>query len=99
MYIIDADEGLIPNGKKLKQMTDKKCDMDAARMIREERALCFVACTRAKEELNIVYKDKPATMLLGTNEYGIYDKVYSYCKTTGSDISEFEKFTERYIPR
>jgi DNA helicase-2/ATP-dependent DNA helicase PcrA len=98
VYIIDADEGLIPNDKKLKEMMDKKCDMDAARAIREERSLCFVACTRAREELNIIYNDKPSSMLLGENQYAMFDSVYSYYKTVGDDINSFEKFTERYIP-
>lgn len=97
VYIIDADEGLIPNTKKLKQMVDKKCDMDAARAIREERSLCFVACTRARDELYIVHNGKPAGMLLGHNDYETFDRVYSYYSSTTSDIQEFEKFTERYL--
>lgn len=97
VYIIDADDGLIPNTSKLKQMVDKKCDMDAARAIREERSLCYVACTRAKEELNIIYNKTPAPMLLGENPFTQYDTVYSYYRTSGDDIHAFEKFTERYV--
>ena len=99
VYIVDADQGLIPNESKLKQMLDKKCDMDAARAIREERALCYVACTRARSELYIVHNGKPAPILLGDNPYAQYDLVYSYYKTNGDDIRAFESFTDKYIPQ
>lgn len=98
VYIIDADQGVIPNESKLQKMLDKNCDMDAARQIREERSLCYVACTRARKELYIVYNKEPAQMLLGNNPYEQFDKVYGYYKTSGDDIAAFNKFTERYLP-
>lgn len=97
VYIIDANEGLIPNATSLKRMTDKRCDMDAARTIREERSLCYVACTRAKEQLNIVFEGEPSAMLMGENPYSQYDSVYQYYKVTGDDISAFEHFVEEYV--
>ena len=97
VYILDADTGLIPNDNKLKKMLDKQCDMDAARAVREERSLCYVACTRAKEELHIIYNNEIAPMLLGENPYKQYDDVYQYYKVTGDDIRAFEKFTEEYV--
>lgn len=98
VYIIDADEGSIPNQRKLDKMVEKKCDLDAARAIREERSLCYVACTRARDELYIVHNGTPATMLLGENPYTQYDTIYGYYKANGDDIRAFEKFTERYLP-
>lgn len=97
VYILDADEGLIPNEKKIDRMVKKGCDMDAARAIREERSLCYVACTRAKEELNIVFKSKLAPMLLGINPYEELDAVYKYYKSVGDDIRAFEDFTNKYV--
>ena len=97
VYIIDANEGLIPNASKLKDMDKNRCDMDAARMIREERSLCYVACTRAKEVLNIVSTDEPAAMLLGENPYSQYDSVYQYYRVTGDDIAAFENFVKEYV--
>lgn len=97
VYIIDANEGLIPNISKLNKMIEKGCDMDAARAIREERSLCYVACTRAKEELHIISTDKPAEMLLGNNVYSQYDDVYQYYTNQTDDIKAFECFVERYI--
>jgi len=97
VYILDADEGIIPNTSKLERMCKKQCDMDAARAIREERSLCYVACTRARSELHIVANGEPAPILLGKNPYEQFDKLYTYYKSTGDDIKAFSKFTERYL--
>lgn len=97
VYILDANEGLIPNASKLREMEKLNCDMDAARAIREERSLCYVACTRAKKELNIVYNGEPASMLTGNNAYNNYDDIYNYYRVSGDDIRAFEKFIKRYV--
>lgn len=97
VYILDADEGLIPNDRKLTRMVKNKCDMDAARAVREERSLCYVACTRAKEELHIIYNDKPSSVLIGENAYQEFDQIYSYYSVTGDDIRAFTKFGEEYV--
>ncbi len=98
VYIIDADDGLIPNVSKLNKMLSKHCEMDVARAIREERALCYVACTRAKSELNIVYNETPAPMIMGENPFQDFDRNYECYKVSGDDIRAFESFTERYVP-
>lgn len=98
VYIIDANQGLIPNTSKLDKMCKRGCEMDAARSIREERSLCYVACTRAKHELYIVSTDKPATMLQGINDYEDFDRLYACYKTSGDDINAFNKFCKEFIP-
>lgn len=98
VYIIDADDGIIPNTAQLSRMEKSNCQVDIARAIREERSLCYVACTRAKEELHIIHNgEAPAGIMLGHNEYEFYDKLYDLQKSTGDDISAFESFTRRYI--
>lgn len=97
VYIMDAESTLIPNVKKLGRMVQKKCEMDAARAVREERALCYVACTRAKDELHIVYNDKPSSMLLGENPYIEYDNFYDMYSVSGDDILAFKGFVRRYV--
>lgn len=99
VYIVDANAGLIPNEKKLDNMVKKQCDMDAARAVREERSLCYVACTRARSELYIVYTEEPAPLLLGQNPYTQYDNVYDYYKVNGNDIKAFENFADITVPR
>lgn len=98
VYILDADEGIIPNTKKIDRMVKRKSEMDAARSIREERSLCYVACTRAKEELNIVYGgDHPSSIILGQNPFEEFDDIYRYYSVQGDDIAAFNKFTQEYI--
>lgn len=58
VHIIDADEGIVPNEKKLEQAVESGASIDAARELRNERSLVFVASTRAKSELCIHYRDK-----------------------------------------
>lgn len=99
VYILDADEGIIPNTKELDKMLKKDCDLDVARAIREERSLCYVACTRAKEELYIVYNEMPSPIILGDNPYETFDQLYSMYRSTGDDITAFHHFAERALPR
>ena len=65
--------------------------------MREERSLCYVACTRAKEELNIVYGDRPSSILMGQNPFEEFDDIYRYYRVNGDDIAAFNKFTREYI--
>lgn len=97
VYIIDANDGLIPNNSQLEKMIKAGCEVDAARAIREERALCYVACTRAKQELFIIYTgESPAPLLLGENPYTDFDAIYEGYKSSGDDIKAFLSFTKRY---
>lgn len=98
VYIIDADENIIPNISQLNKMIKAECIVDAARAIREERALCYVAITRAKEEVNIIYNGNVSPLLLGQNPYNDLDAVYEVNRWVGDDISAFDEFAERYIP-
>ena len=98
VYIIDADKDVIPNTSQLDKMVKANCMIDAARSIREERSLCYVAITRAREEVKIVYNSEPAPMLLGSNPYPDFDALYEVNKSLGDDIRAFELFTERYTP-
>lgn len=98
VYILDANDGLIPNVSKLTNMVKKDCMLDAARAIREERSLCYVACTRAKEELYIIYtSENPAPILMCENPYGMYDAVFESNTVHTDDIRAFTDFTERYV--
>lgn len=98
VYIIDADKDVIPNTSQLDKMIKAQCTIDAARAIREERSLCYVAVTRAREEVKIIYNSEAAPLLLGKNPYSEFDALYEVNKTLGDDIRAFESFTERYTP-
>ena len=94
VYVLDADEGIIPNATYISRMTKKGCHLDAARELRNERNLCYVACTRAKYELHIVYNKEPASIILGNNIYSELDDVYKYYYKTEDDVEAYMEFIE-----
>ena len=96
VYIVDADDGILPNNKKLTKMIEKDCAMDAARALREERSLAYVACTRAKDELHIVFNNQLSPILVGAGCYKDFDEIYQYYKSQGDDVQAFLSFVENY---
>lgn len=94
VYILDCDAGVIPNDSQIARMSKADCDLEAALSIRNERALCYVACTRAKDNLHICYSTSLAPMMTGENVYSQYDSMYEYYKTSTNDMDAFARFTE-----
>lgn len=92
VYILDANEGIVPNTHKLDLMEKAGCPLEKAREIRNERSLLFVAATRAKNHLTIAYSGQKTTMLSPINYYEAYDKLYSQFKTEYADVEAFEDF-------
>lgn len=92
VYILDADEGLIPNLVKLDELVKSNCNMDAAREIRNERSLCYVAVTRAKDHVFIVHHGFPASMFLGTDDFDSFDQLYREHSIVSDDIAAFNDF-------
>lgn len=92
VHIIDADEGIVPSLKKLDDMKEKKCLVDAAREVHNERCLAYVAATRAHEELHIWYSHQLAGIFVGTDAFAGLDLVYENRDAEFNDVEEFEKF-------
>lgn len=95
VYLLSCDEGIIPNKNKLKEMQMKKCDMDLAREIRNERSLVYVACTRARDELYIHFDEELSSMLTERNDYAQYDLLYESFKPNYKDVEVFQEFYQR----
>lgn len=94
VYILDCDEGMFPNSKVFKNKVNSGCVYDAARDIRQERNLLYVAITRAKENVIISFSGESPTKLLTTidnKEYARYDKVYEAEYVDSDDVDEFLK--------
>lgn len=94
VYILDADPEIIPNLGKLDKMVKRNCQMDAAREIRNERSLCYVAVTRARDHVYIVPRDEPAPILVGENIFEGYDDLYKAFRIVSDDINAFSAFVE-----
>lgn len=92
VYILDADEGVVPNMHKLDIMEKAGCVIEKAREIRNERSLLFVAATRAKENLTITYSGTKTSMLTPMNAFEQYDKLYTQFQMAYPDVEAFEEF-------
>lgn len=96
VYIVDANEGIIPNTSQLKKLEKSGCIIDIAREIRNERSLVYVACTRAKEKLVIYHTEGQLSSLFTTNNiYVKYDELYSGYRDTYSDVEVFTEFISK----
>lgn len=92
VYILDADEDLIPNQRRLDDTVKLGCLVDAAINIRNERSLCFVAATRAKFEVHIMYATKLASLFTPDNQYNDLDSVYNEFDNNYDDVQSFLEF-------
>lgn len=92
VYMIDCDDGIVPNLSKLTRMITAGCRLDAAREIRNERSLVYVAATRAKKELHIYYNDKLSELLKAEQPYGEFDTLYETFKPNYNDVEVFQEF-------
>lgn len=97
VYMLDCDETIIPNQGKLRSLNMRGCMMDAAREIRNERSLVYVAATRAKDELHIYYNSQLSSLLTSHNEYRQYDMMYESFKPNYRDVEVFLEFCSREV--
>lgn len=94
IYILDCDEGMFPNEKQYKKKLDAGCIIDAVTDVRQDRNLLYVAVTRAKHNVFIVYTgDAPASLVADpmNNPYCEYDDVYNEMCKDYDDAGEFFK--------
>lgn len=94
VYILDADEGMFPNQKVLKNKVSAGCLYDAAVDVRSERNLLYVAITRAKDNVTITYSgDAPAKIIVKPDdpELEVYNTAYAEGVNDNDDAEEFFK--------
>ena len=92
VYILDADDHIVPNVKKLDQLEAAHCILEKARELRNERSLLFVAATRAKHKLVITYTGVKSLLLAPYNVFERYDELYATSKNVYPDVEAFEEF-------
>jgi len=95
--IIDADDSLIPSQNHLKTMLNDNCVIDAAREVRNERFLMFVAVTRAKSHLNIFHNGELTKLLQGKPCYTALDTTFAGFKEQYSDVELFKVFANSVV--
>lgn len=97
VHIIDANEGVMPNEKKLREAKQSKCFMDAADMIRNERSLAYVGITRARNEVHIYHDIELSSIFTDKNKYSGLDKIYSSYVESYDDVESFRGFIDEDI--
>lgn len=78
VYLIDVDEDIVPKKKSMDKLIEDGCLLDAAKELRNERNLLYVAATRSKSKLTIIYNDKISRLISSpdSNEYSFLDEVW-----------------------
>ena len=96
---IDANDGIIPNRKKIDEMIKKDCEYEASKAIRNERSLVYVASTRAKNKLIVQYgKQLSYIFTPGVQDsYSYLDLTYNSYKHEALDLDSFAHFCEVYV--
>ena len=99
VYILDADAGILPNDKQLDYAIKNHCEYEAAKSLRNERSLVYVAVTRAVQKVVIQYTDtlSPLLDLNSLDAYKYLTDVYNCNKHTEMDTEAFVQFCETYI--
>lgn len=92
VYILDAEDGIVPNTHELQLMEEAHCLLEKAREIRNERSLLFVAATRARHKLVITYSGAKSLILASYNAFERFDDLYTQQQNTFPDVEAFEEF-------
>lgn len=78
VYLLDVDDGILPKQSSINDLVEAGCVLDAARELRNERNLLYVAVTRCKKELHVVHNGEISTLISKplSNGFTFLDGVY-----------------------
>jgi DNA helicase-2/ATP-dependent DNA helicase PcrA len=92
IHLVDCDDGIFPNKKKIDDMLKAGCEIDAAREIQNERSLVFVGVTRARSELYIHYRNELSSLFTEANEFESLDRIREVADMDYLDVDVFDEF-------
>ena len=78
VYLLDCNSGVFPNDIAIKKTYEIGCGFSAAKDVRADRNLLYVAVTRAKSKCIIAYESvlSPLVKSPRSNEYDDYDAIF-----------------------
>jgi DNA helicase-2/ATP-dependent DNA helicase PcrA len=78
VYILDVDDQVVPKEKIIADLIEKGCALEAAKEIRNERNLLYVAITRTKRKLTLIHNGVLSKLISSplSNGYTFLDTVW-----------------------
>lgn len=78
VFLLDVDDAIVPKDSSITDLVEKGCVVEAARELRNERNLLYVAMTRCKEDLTIVHNGEISKLMSSpdSNGYTFLDTVW-----------------------
>lgn len=91
VFLLDVDDGILPKDNSITNLVEKGCVLDAARELRNERNLLYVAITRCKEDLTIIHNGTITKLIDSplTNGYAFLDGVWKEKAMLTNESSAF----------
>lgn len=79
VYVLDCDNGVIPSAANMKKYLNAKCYYEAAKVIRNERNLLYVAVTRARNKAVLLYNSELSELIKSPleNSFSYLDEIYN----------------------
>ena len=101
IYILDAEDKVFPNSSVLKKYIEEGCEYEAAKEVRNERNLLYVAVTRAKENVYISYHLNLTELIENPidNSYSYLDNIKKDYDDVNAFIKLFNLKNSSYIKR
>lgn len=93
VFILDVDEGMVPKDKNIVDLIEKGCALEAAKEIRNERNLLYVAITRCKRHLTVVHNGALSALVDSpmSNGYTFLDAVWKEKAVINNETTAFKE--------
>lgn len=93
VYLLDANEDVFPNVKKVDKLIAAGCEYEAAKTLREDINLLFVAASRARTKFAALFRETMTPLLLTPNnhKYSYLQEVYKNTNLDFDNVAEFYK--------
>jgi len=92
--IIDAEEEIMPSRPRIEQLIAGKYYLEAANQLRDEFNLAYVAATRTRRDLYILYKNELAKVFEGTHNYDVLEEYLTMEFSGDKDVELFVEFVK-----
>lgn len=92
IYLLDVDDGIVPKTKTIDDLINIGCVLEAAKELRNERNLIYVAITRAKTNVSIFYQEELSRLISSPDKhaFSFLDKVWKEQAVLNNETKAFK---------